>query len=1138
MPRKYWLFSDDVVFDNDLNIKEGMISLTFEDLANKILSNKLTMERAKHPRSIPTPWARPLLFQQFLCEDNMEDTTVKRYVSEWRGMLAMLALYPIYEDWRVEIEQINFKDNENSVDQVIHEMKPSIPEDKLNELAIFAETKWDEICAIKLRYNIIDDTTKENIEKEYIVGITSPTTIICPGNVIENIKEEKAPPWIGGKRFKCPIDDLSFGEKLILFFWLKKLKRYIDNDKQTNISILKHLDSYINDLDLENFYENNKQHYVWENLFDNGDNDRGKNHKDMLDFKVKLNGSDYSQMSFQGCDQNKSLCLLLGLKDEENKEENIIIWGFLDKNIYKRMTEEGVTQNIIKETFIDELKAAKEGKLKNAKGIVLIDTDRIFLEKLYTIIASKESRINFNGVEIVDNKKEVCVIPINKEYYQFIYKFIKLKHNNESNKKEGAIINIKINFDNGKERNLKEEYTDILYMKEKDLPHSIIYPNLKGCNKYFFFNVTQGDEEYYFAPLSHEASIMKRVYSLDSYCDFVGCYLENNYCIGAIELKDVVKGRGSGNNNIIYALDFGTSSSTIACKINQGAPFMLSLNNMFNEITINANHENNSASSTSCLIFPTNKSMECPFPSIFYKYNHIAEDEETYPFILGHPYFIQYEPGFPDTLVSDSEGKFYANMKTDFNSVNDETCKDMFEAYICAIFTMILCDAISNGDLSPSIRFSYPLSKREYTEYINMFISQFKKACEIVNIEYKQSMIKHTTESEAAIKAFKSGLRRGNLVIDIGGGTTDIFVQSEVGKRENKIFSIEMGARRLLLEVIRINPDITSFLTKGIGGDVIDPDYIETLRESSNDFHTIFESIFPLEGKDEKKIGDVMIEKSKRKLRSNGIREDKEGLTLKKFKLMKTLLALRIMAIVFYTGILFKAVEKNINEEEYRQNLDIQINFCGNGSKVIKWLGENSEIKSCIKKFFSSGYENDSIKVLVYFPDEIDNDTFQKTPLPKTEVALGMINNKKFKLGKNTQVVPMGEELKKESNTIAAEDEIDFINGHTVTSYESSLRILEKFFSNTKEDSVFCKELGLLSFKFINNYDKLIKYDYDYVYISREQLDAEINEELNNNLQEETKIFKPYFFHEIDIIAEKIEEQLYEIEPRSKVINE
>ena len=62
--------------------------------------------------SIPSMWARPLLFEMALYEDDTNHPIHKRILGEWRGLLAMLALKE-WCDFDLTIEQININDTGN-----------------------------------------------------------------------------------------------------------------------------------------------------------------------------------------------------------------------------------------------------------------------------------------------------------------------------------------------------------------------------------------------------------------------------------------------------------------------------------------------------------------------------------------------------------------------------------------------------------------------------------------------------------------------------------------------------------------------------------------------------------------------------------------------------------------------------------------------------------------------------------------------------------------------------------------------------------------------------------------------------------------------------------------------------------------
>ncbi len=51
------------------------------------------------------------------------------------------------------------------------------------------------------------------------------------------------------------------------------------------------------------------------------------------------------------------------------------------------------------------------------------------------------------------------------------------------------------------------------------------------------------------------------------------------------------------------------------------------------------------------------------------------------------------------------------------------------------------------------------------------------------------------------------------------------------------------------------------------------------------------------------------------------------------------------MSIAYYCGMLYNSSEKEDELEEHDKSLNIALNFCGNGSKIIKWLGDENIVK-------------------------------------------------------------------------------------------------------------------------------------------------------------------------------------------------
>lgn len=154
--------------------------------------------------SIPSMWARPLLFEMALYDDRHPMHT--RVLGEWRGLLAMLALKE-WCDFPLTTEQLDLTDVKNPVDaeaflEALHKL---IPKDTLDPT-----TTWKTLNIILFNDNPI--------------GITSPTTLVC--TAVNCSGRISSVPWFNDrdKYLGDPVRKLNNFETEAVAGWLKNLQ--------------------------------------------------------------------------------------------------------------------------------------------------------------------------------------------------------------------------------------------------------------------------------------------------------------------------------------------------------------------------------------------------------------------------------------------------------------------------------------------------------------------------------------------------------------------------------------------------------------------------------------------------------------------------------------------------------------------------------------------------------------------------------------------------------------------------------------------------------------------------------------------------------------------------------------------------
>ena len=148
------------------------------DLDNVSRSLKVTTPSSQYTEidSIPSMWARPLLFEMALYET--DHPLHKCILGEWRGLLAMLAL-KVRRNFPLTTERIEIPAAKNTAaPEFLQALRRLLPTHTLD-----AQTTWD-----KLHLILFDDKP---------IGLTSPTTLVCTSDDYADYLRDV--PWFDGQ---------------------------------------------------------------------------------------------------------------------------------------------------------------------------------------------------------------------------------------------------------------------------------------------------------------------------------------------------------------------------------------------------------------------------------------------------------------------------------------------------------------------------------------------------------------------------------------------------------------------------------------------------------------------------------------------------------------------------------------------------------------------------------------------------------------------------------------------------------------------------------------------------------------------------------------------------------------------------
>ena len=1024
---KFWTFVED--YDNTQPIDEDNTRFTVgynSEQALSDMSGLMVDGDVISPRSIPSPWARPWLFQEYLNKKNDAGVNIKEaLISQWRGFLAMLALYPIYREWNVTRTDISvsLESRRNSIDKTIMSFKPEIPE---GCYPFEYNANWDEIHIIKVGGKV--------------VGMTSPTTLICPGNKPENLKA----PWIDENGFCDPVSKLSRGERIILYSWLKSIYDKVYDDLLNELKnqgntiteippekkplIFKQIEGYMSSLHLKS---SDKNLCESANIIPTV----GTSIYEILGNRVRLDSpANSSELRLANIPEE---VIILGMqkgKDGSNPETKgmeKLIYGFLDGAMYKRMQKEGTPVSSIIDQF--------GGNTHN-----FIDPDTIFLKKCYKFATQQTALFNINkssketGIHKVDSDGMRYSLPISKDICNVLGKSLLNEIVLDLANVNTASYSIKLQLIAGGFINIQKHYLtdDIIKwdVKGADLPITVLYPRVEGCSTYYLNNSIKG-KNYYLAPIEKgiEASTTTSSYTLSKYPVYLGFYDKStDGYVGALDISDTMVPVKKVNDDIKYAFDFGTSSSVVGIKVGTGTPKLL---NFSDDISYIISSQKEDINELGNVLFPYAK-IQSPFSTIYY-----AQHSELNPrsIVDGHPFFRT------KTETVEDVSNYVCDLKinSDLNNGNDVKGNQL-RLYILQIFMMILVDAKSKGKESFEVNVAYPLSIKHLKTYQTVMNEQFLKACEIIGYDTNDVFIEGMQDENKKIKFLKSSESlaasqsfnhdhqiNGEIVIDIGGGTTDVYILvNNSGKAEKaNLFSVRTGAREMLIKLFKLRPSILAILMSKI--DLEEAGFDSTFKNrskyremsDSNRFELLVETILNWEYRN-KTIGDIMI---------SIVRDNYDKSTSSELQLLKTILSFQVLSIIYYCGMLFKSVDSQVNQ---KHDLPIKVNFCGNGSKILKWLAVEEDLEEYVTEFCRYGSDMKDKTFHVEFSE-----------IPKSEISIGLLSDALDNI-RNSNHFILGEECFYKGKTVNANKIIENGNSLDIDSVNEELPVYSEFLSN------------------------------------------------------------------------------------------
>ena len=577
--------------------------------------------------SIPSMWARPLLFDMALYETDTNHPMHQRVLGEWRGLLAMLALKE-WDDFPLTIKPHNIYD-ENPTDGNISK---------------------DEKDFLKALHRVIPtDTLDPNITWETLniilfngkpIGMTSPTTLVC--TAVNCLNRISGVPWYNGKFLIDPVDNnkLNNSQNKAVAAWLKNLHQHTlklpdGNNKKARINGL--LDGFITKLGGATA------------VFDFSATGLGMGRQPLftyLDKPVARKDNDLSSsVELVPSRKNPPPKTKLLVPDKTISED----WGVEPQNVF-------VWGHTTLATMQDY---SGEPRLNLPENVKQWSQDRFFTDQLFvinqekafhehrTLISTGSDNLKFNG--------ELCtpILPINEE----LLTYLNVEDLNEritfeqQEVEDSIIVSLRLTLSgiNGNEQDFEvsKEYGAEDVKPISTGPVLAIWPNFKTpkWKAYYTYFTTGGQDAFYAKPFLAAGQESDSQQFTDDQGNFEGestktehfpeamlCEYENTSA--GILLISSPKEPDGGNAVLSVGVDFGTSSTTIYSRKGDQKPESIIFDNRILRIT----DPNIDADTNFYNYFLSPDRKETPFFSLFQKFGNREPNE---PLLDGHIYFLK-----------------------------------------------------------------------------------------------------------------------------------------------------------------------------------------------------------------------------------------------------------------------------------------------------------------------------------------------------------------------------------------------------------------------------------------------------------------------------------------------------------------
>ncbi|MDR0862108.1 MAG: hypothetical protein LBN30_04975 [Oscillospiraceae bacterium] len=990
---------------------------SMNSIADKLIPSADDADTLRELSSIPDIWEDPRIAQMLLTSVQNEKFFLKlrdEVVEEqWRAIIAALVLSKsTLQNGYFALEDSPYDALPNApYSKVVLDLKPksSIWETTVIEgdAPVNKPYNWNYTKWIYVRNK--SDYADKNKARPF--AVFSPTTIVAPAaqfykNLEQVLGEEiKAYPWFTAAGVKDPTDSLPLRKAVTLYSWLVCYREYLEqqtlgaNKQSAKDNIIALVSRFEDNLKARFGQDGNGN----PKLQTNGAQYNFASPSDLL-CQPEWNTPQIKVYIRRPTAGDNDIIFVDDLQLKDKKEMNGVsidsIQAFNEYTLDRFIRDESLdsdpnitAQHDVMRTskfFLDELHYVSYSGVKNilrdtstasaADGVIYTSTQT---DKIY-LIFWPFANASFNMLRKIPGFS--CSVSVDDA--------------EATNPKFDIKVSIPINFNgNGLTYEIKKRYElgELTELTAETMCVAGVWPRLNldnaGWKQYHFFSQSGVvNNEFSIRPSGAQAP--KR------YDDMSGSVVEYYTLAKFPEYAELVKKDGAGTSVVGYVsirsftpnplaqtvgatyqvgVDFGTSSTTVYCDAGGGVLAPLGGEHLSMGAICNYDVEGDTDNESETRFyaawnFVTAREFDSPFQTLLRL--HHAQNA-----VAANNFYSDFHIYFKKLILPTQEEKGHERVESGFKWAIGQNAVHV-QKFLQHLSAIVLLDASARKCGSVVATFTYPASLSSVDDYKNTASNSFI-AAESLYIDdavttraQVNRQPNYMTESEAAARFFKNlygGINR-MCVIDIGGGSSDLFYWELANAPADGLpyyraidSSLKLGAQdivvgalyrnakniinsnknhkdtqiyRLLSEAKLLRDDGIANPDAIITGDQVRKIVDQARKVSRNDFNADWESQLLRKTQNGDTVGNQLLKTI-------------TGPTFvigKSDAMMLTAIAFNIAAIMYAAGMLMRN-----GKGAAKAQLDVQ--FSGNGSNMVKWLGSSMAITAFVREILvrSSG---------------------------------------------------------------------------------------------------------------------------------------------------------------------------------------